>query len=57
METSYLSTEEVAKKLHVGVETIRRYLRSGKMKGLRMSAKCWRILPSDLFTFIHENKS
>lgn len=40
--------EEVADRLHLCVETVRRWLRSGKLKGTKWGPKTWRIAESDL---------
>jgi excisionase family DNA binding protein len=52
MGNGYISPEEVAKVLVLGVETVRRYLRSGKLIGVRVSGKCWRISEAELNIFI-----
>lgn len=44
-----ISVEEAAKWLGVTIETIRRYLRRGELRGYRLGKKSgWRIQPSDL---------
>jgi excisionase family DNA binding protein len=50
------SPAEVAEKLGVGVETVRRYLRSGKLRGVHLSVKCWRVPASELYLFIRNCK-
>ena len=49
--TDLLTTEEVAARLRVGVETIWRYLRSGMLPGIRLG-KYWRIRKADLEAFL-----
>ena len=52
----YMTPTQVAKKLQVGVITVYRYLRSGKLKGTHVSRKCWRVTPSDLYTFMQRGR-
>jgi excisionase family DNA binding protein len=56
MGNFYLSPTQVASKLHVGVESIRRYLRSGELIGIHVSRKCWRISDDDLNDFLKKRK-
>lgn len=48
----YLTPEQVAEKLQLGVETVYRYLRSGKLRGARISAKAWRVSDHDVRSFV-----
>jgi excisionase family DNA binding protein len=57
MPTTYFTPEEVATKLNVCVETIRRYLRTKKLPGTKVSSKCWRVYPSDLYEFLQRRKN
>jgi len=43
--------EEVAKKLKVSEQTVRRYLRENKIKGFKIGNN-WRIKENDLLAFI-----
>jgi excisionase family DNA binding protein len=48
-----LSVEDVAARLDVTEETVRRWLRSGELRGIRLSRKAgWRIREVDLQTFL-----
>ena len=39
----YLTPNQVASILQVDVATVRKWLRSGKLKGFKLSPKIWRI--------------
>ena len=48
-----LSVEDVAARLDVTEETVRRWLRSGDLRGIRLSRKAgWRIRESELQAFL-----
>jgi excisionase family DNA binding protein len=47
----YLSPNEVAQRLNVTPLTVRRWLTSGKLKGLR-AGRLWRVRESDLDAFL-----
>ncbi len=47
----FWTTEQVANKLQVAEETILRYIRAGKIKGIKI-ARHWRITESDLQAYI-----
>lgn len=51
MEPDLLTPEDAAKVLKVKPETIREWLRTGKLKGLR-AGRLWRIRPDDLEKFL-----
>jgi len=54
-----LTTKQVADRLQVGVEAVKRYLRQGVLKGFKPGG-CktgWRILERDLEDFIRERAS
>lgn len=57
MPVTYFTPIQVAEKLQVGVVTIYRYLRSGKLRGVHISRKCWRIAASDLYVFMQGGKN
>jgi excisionase family DNA binding protein len=48
----YLTPEQVAERLQLGIETIYRFLRTGKLRGSRISHKAWRISEMNLASFI-----
>ena len=50
----YLTPEQVAEALQLGVETIYRWLRAGKLRGSRISQKAWRVEKSDLRSFMRK---
>ena len=47
----YLSIEEVAQRLQLHVRTVRRYVRGGRLKSVRVG-KQYRIAPEDLAAFV-----
>ena len=55
--TKYLSTKQVAERLGVHLNTVWRYILSGKLKAHKMggdeSGRHWRIKEGDLETFIN----
>jgi excisionase family DNA binding protein len=48
-----LTVPQVADKLQVDEETIRRWLNSGKLKGVKIGGSLWRVNESDLIEFIN----
>lgn len=48
----YLTPEQVAERLQLGVETVYRWLRSGKLRGSRISQKAWRVPERELTSFV-----
>jgi len=54
MAQTYLTPEQVAERIHLGIETVYRYLRSGKLRGSHVSRKCWRIAEGDLEAFMRK---
>jgi len=53
--SKYLTVAEVADLLRVHPETIRTYLKSGKIKGLKLERE-WRISDSALSTFLKKGE-
>lgn len=50
-----LTVEDVAKSLQVHEETVRRWLRDGKLEGLRISRRAgWRIRPESVDRMMFE---
>jgi excisionase family DNA binding protein len=48
-----LTVDEVARRLGVTAETVRRWLRSGELRGVRFARKAgWRIRESDLQAYL-----
>lgn len=54
MADIYLTPEQVAESLQLGVETVYRWLRSGKLRGSRISQKAWRVEERDLRSFVRK---
>lgn len=48
----YLTPEQIAEQLQLGLETIYRWLRSRKLRGSRISPKAWRISERELAAFL-----
>lgn len=48
MATGYLTPAQVADRCGLDRETIYRYLSTGKLRGVKISSKCWRILESNV---------
>ena len=51
-----LTTETVAKILLVKADTLRGWLRIGKIKGVKVGNRLWRIRESELEAFLRESK-
>ena len=50
----YMTPEQVAEKLQIDTETVRRWLRRGKLRGNRISHKAWRISERELASFMKQ---
>jgi excisionase family DNA binding protein len=53
--TNYLTTQEVADRLGVSVFTIRRYVRSGKLKAVRLEGS-YRVSRDELQAFLRDRE-
>lgn len=53
MSENLLTPEEAAERLAVSPKTVRDWLRSGELKGVKVG-RLWRIRPTDLEAFIRE---
>lgn len=51
-----LTPEEAAKQLAIKPRTVREWLRTGRLKGVKMGT-LWRVAERDLEEFIEENKT
>ena len=51
-----LTTETVAKVLLVKADTLRGWLRIGKIKGVKVGNRLWRVRESELEAFLRESK-
>lgn len=54
MSEDLLTVEQVAEKLQLHRDTVRRYIREGKLPSVRVSATVVRVKQSDLDKFIQE---
>ena len=52
-----LTVEEVAERLKIEPETIRRWLRAGNIKGVKINDTTWRILDEELKRFIESSQN
>jgi excisionase family DNA binding protein len=55
METRYLTTKEVAKRLSVTSMSVNRWIRSGRLRAYRFSQNAYRINQDDLNRFIENS--
>ncbi len=53
----YFTPDQVAERLQVDPETVRRWLRAKKLRASRISPKAWRISERDLTAFMQQNES
>src|SRR6266699_5757563 len=53
---SYLTTSDVATRLGVSLDTVRRWLRSGELKGAPFGRAGYRIDDADFQTFLHQRR-
>lgn len=51
----YLTTEDIAKRLNISVSTVRRYIRAGKLKAVKLE-RAYRISPHDFEQFLKERE-
>lgn len=52
MPEELLTPEEAAALLKVKVSTVKEWLRRGKLRGVRLAGKVWRVRPADLDAFV-----
>jgi excisionase family DNA binding protein len=50
----YLSADDIAAQIKMSALTVRKWLRSGKLKGVR-AGRLWRVKESDLHAFLERN--
>jgi len=50
-----MSPAQVAEYLQLDRKTVYRKLKSGELRGKKLSGKCWRIMFSDLYAFMQRN--
>jgi excisionase family DNA binding protein len=53
---SYLTTSDMATRLGVSLDTVRRWLRSGELKGTPFGRAGYRIDDADFQTFLHQRR-
>lgn len=51
-----MSPSQVAEYLQLSLKTVYRHLKSGALRGTRLSDKCWRIMSSDLYVFMQRGR-
>ena len=51
-----LTVDQVAERLKVDAETVRRWLREGQMQGYRLGSRWWRVSEADLRRFLEASK-
>lgn len=51
----YLSAEQIAERLNVSAQSVRAWLRTGKLKGVR-AGRLWRVLESELEAFLERGQ-
>lgn len=51
-----LTTEEIAKELKYHIETVRKWIREGKLKAMRINRKEYRVKRSELERFLAEKQ-
>jgi excisionase family DNA binding protein len=56
MEDTYLTPEEVAQRLQLHVQTVKRLLRQGKMPGYKIEGS-WRVYPEELRDWLKQRKN
>ncbi|MGA9754343.1 MAG: helix-turn-helix domain-containing protein [Desulfobaccales bacterium] len=56
MTENLLTPEDAAKILKVRVETVREWLRTGRLKGLKAGPRMWRVRESDLEAFLKRDE-
>jgi excisionase family DNA binding protein len=56
MDNEYLTPEEVATKLQVHIDTIRRWLRTGELPGMKIGKRQWRIRKTDIERYLSDQR-
>jgi len=51
-----LTPEDAAERLQMSVITVKKWLRSGKLKGVKPGGRLWRISEEELERFINESR-
>jgi excisionase family DNA binding protein len=54
-DEQWYTADEIAQRLRVDINTVRRWLRTGRLVGIRLSGKAgWRVRESEVNRFIEE---
>ena len=56
MKNQLLTTKQIAEFLQVDVETVRRYVRSGQLKSIKLGGRYIRVKPKDLKKFVKKKE-
>ena len=54
-DEEYLSVAEIANQLHIHIETVRRWIKSGQLPAIEIGGR-YRILKDDLQTFLNKHR-
>ena len=52
MDNEYLTPEEIAAKLRVHEDTVRRWLRTGELEGIKIGKRQWRVKRRELEEYL-----
>ena len=55
MKDSYFTPQEVARRLHLNEQTVRRYLREGQLGGDRTGSR-WLVTDADVLRFLERRR-
>lgn len=53
-EDPFMTTEEIGKIFNVGPATVRDWVKVGKLKGVKLDGRNWRVLRSEMIRFANE---
>jgi excisionase family DNA binding protein len=56
VEKPLLTVEQAAERLNTTSRTVRNYINSGRLAGIQMSNRSWRVEEAELEAFIERNK-
>jgi excisionase family DNA binding protein len=52
MDNEYFTPEEIATKLRVHEDTVRRWLRTGELQGIKIGKRQWRVKREELEAYL-----
>ena len=55
MQHEYLTPEEIAEKLRIHPDTVRRWIRTGALKGVKVGPRQWRVTRESIEAFLNDN--